>query len=969
MKRRFLLILLVILSLTFEAKAQRDVPIAGQAANLLDLLKKDYNSIDPNTRADELLKDRNQVIIIFKSFLNDKEAKDFKDADFSTDMDILKPALAKYNLSNKETTALGGVSVSPGDKEAIPIATAEAMQRADSADAIKTRYLAAQAKLDIDELNTLEKDYASGDNLFISGMIKVFSEKYNDLGTNSVDPYAVANPNTSLQKSLPFLGGDLSFTTFVDGLSKFLAKRIKEELTTYALTEIGKLLKQPSVKDPFAEIKVLLPRTTQYLQTFTGDKISNFPAEIKQYIESDLDHVLEDAVKLKTTPRIAALIAKYPDLDFAFEALEMIPNLSKIKQPVDYFSLIGSSRNIQRWKSNTSNVVTYNIANAVSFVELLAYSACIMENGETRFAGSDFWSSHAAEPKFLMLYLGFLKQQNQKYFNIQFRDATESISLDMHLQRVVNNAAPLEGDVIFFQYLLKELGKNGEKVYNAAAEMRSASKNGGKVSADTIHTFVSSVIELTKEISYSVDTLMYYFNAAYPTRFNLKKVTEPYVYIAQTANDVVYDLLKKKYADGLITLIAVTEHFTGQEKNPDIAVLINNLNTVNVNPRISNWKFVVTNIRGTPASRLTDDQARQFYAVANDIADIQSFIITSGFSTTTAEQQEITNFKSFARSTYAASQINPNDANFTSSNTLLQDPVFKRIVMSYMVNVNVEALVQQTAGQMDTLSYMDGKVRRLVFQTADVTYFKSLLLSMADEQYKELVEDNHRTSADLQSAALYRLIGFYLADYLKWIPIRTGATLDPRIVSLIHFANDMAQAQTSDDVEKAIEAFALPAGSYSVKRTARSNFSINSFPGVLLAREFSYSNKAKAQAWSIGFTAPVGLNYTAGTPSGWSYGVFVPVIDVGALTRLHLSDANGATALPELTFSNVFSPGLYFSLGFKNAPFSVNIGGQYGPQLKQFDANNQPQYLDSFRFGIGFVLDIPLFNLSTRPRL
>jgi hypothetical protein len=970
MKTKLLLIVVGLFLTVHQVMAQKDVPIAGNAATLLDLLKKDYNSIDPDTRGDELLKDRNQAIELFKAFLTSAESQAFKTKYFSTEMATLKTALDKYNKSKKEITAISTISITVSDSESIRTATAAAKERTDKAEDLKSSYQSAQAAVDIKELVALEAIYVGDSNHFISEIIKMFYAKYDKLNSNVVDPYAIANTNTSMQKSLPFIGGALNFTTFVDGLSKFLAKRIKEELTTYAMTEISKLLKAPASKDPFAEIKILLPRTTQYLQTFTGDKISNFPAEIKQYIESDLDHILVDAMNLKNTPRIAVLISKYPDLDFAFEALEMIPNLSKIKQPVDYFSLLGSSRNLQRWKSDPGKIVTYNLGNAISLMELLAYSTCIIDNGEMRFAGSDFWSGHASEPNFLMLYLGFLYQQNEKYYTITFQDAGGgAFSLHNELQTIVSALAPTPSNMEFFQYLLTELGKNGEKVYNSALDIKKASKNGGKISADTIHSFVTSVVDLSKEIAYSVDTLIYYFNSSYPNRYNLKKITEPYLFVAATANDVVYDFQKKKYADGLISLLSVVDHFTGEDKNVDVVVTINNLNTLASFPSTDNWKLAVTNIETLAANvQLSDADARRFFAVADDLGKLQSFIITNNITVSTNVKQGIIAFKTFAQSACATKNIDITDPNFAKVRTLLADADFKMYVVSFLLNVNINALADKVKDQMDTFSYRDGKNKRLVFEAADAERFKFLLISMANEQFKSLIEDNHTTPDAQQADALFKFIGFYLADYIKWLPFKVSAQINPQVISLIHFANDLAQAQNSDDIENAIESFALPAGSYAIKRTAHSNFSLNSYPGLLLAREFSYSTNTNIQAWSAGFTAPVGLNYTVGTASGYSYGIFLPVMDIGAVTRLRLSDAHGAKALPDLTFSNLFSPGVYFSFGFKNAPFSINIGGQYGPQLKQF-VKDQPQYLDSFRLGVGFVLDIPLFNLSTKPRI
>lgn len=83
-----------------------------------------------------------------------------------------------------------------------------------------------------------------------------------------------------------------------------------------------------------------------------------------------------------------------------------------------------------------------------------------------------------------------------------------------------------------------------------------------------------------------------------------------------------------------------------------------------------------------------------------------------------------------------------------------------------------------------------------------------------------------------------------------------------RVTKLIHFINDMAVSKDSDEIAKAIENFALPAGSYAIKREAKLNVSLNSFPGILVAGEISWKNKIAYGSFSPSFTAPVGFSFT-----------------------------------------------------------------------------------------------------------
>jgi hypothetical protein len=50
----------------FFSTCTKDAPVAGHAALLIDLLKKDYQSVDPDIRKNEVIKDRSLVLGLLK---------------------------------------------------------------------------------------------------------------------------------------------------------------------------------------------------------------------------------------------------------------------------------------------------------------------------------------------------------------------------------------------------------------------------------------------------------------------------------------------------------------------------------------------------------------------------------------------------------------------------------------------------------------------------------------------------------------------------------------------------------------------------------------------------------------------------------------------------------------------------------------------------------------------------------------
>jgi hypothetical protein len=234
-------------------------------------------------------------------------------------------------------------------------------------------------------------------------------------------------------------------------------------------------------------------------------------------------------------------------------------------------------------------------------------------------------------------------------------------------------------------------------------------------------------------------------------------------------------------------------------------------------------------------------------------------------------------------------------------------------------------------------------------------------------KFNDRFRNGARKEGEFTKAKRERILQM-IKEFALVIPEKLNIKLHPDLVLLIHFVNDMAVAQTAEDVEKAIDAFALPAGSYAIKRSAKTNVSINAYPGILAGKQYSFKGEDIPSALNLGFTAPVGVSLSWGIKRG-SLGVFIPIIDIGAVTRLRLDDTKDTEVLPELTFKNILSPGLFVSYGFPKSIISVNAGVQYGPQLKTINSKNGDALsYESFFAGMGLVLDIPLFNLHTRPK-
>lgn len=195
----------------------------------------------------------------------------------------------------------------------------------------------------------------------------------------------------------------------------------------------------------------------------------------------------------------------------------------------------------------------------------------------------------------------------------------------------------------------------------------------------------------------------------------------------------------------------------------------------------------------------------------------------------------------------------------------------------------------------------------------------------------------------------------------------------------------IAKAETSDDVKNAIEAAALPAGSSRIKRETPFNVSLNAYTGLFIGYEKIVQVDDHPALNSYGLAAPVGVAISCGThrflgmpckgAGHWSYSAFVSFIDIGAIASFRFQN-DSVAQVPSIKLQDIFSPGVFFSVGIPKCPLSVNMGAQVGPNLRKvnvYDAESG-EYVNKYennvywRFSISLVVDIPIVNFYTKSR-
>ena len=202
------------------------------------------------------------------------------------------------------------------------------------------------------------------------------------------------------------------------------------------------------------------------------------------------------------------------------------------------------------------------------------------------------------------------------------------------------------------------------------------------------------------------------------------------------------------------------------------------------------------------------------------------------------------------------------------------------------------------------------------------------------------------------------------------------------------FMATMVQSDNSDDVAKAIEAAALPSGSSRIKRETPFNVSLNAYTGFFVGHEKIVGVNDSQWINSYGLTAPIGVALSTGShkflgmPSKknekhWSYSAFISLVDIGTVAAFRFQNTDSVAQVPTINLKDIFSPGLFISVGIPKCPLSFNLGAQVGPNLRNVyveDTQNSGQYVNIYqdnvywRFSASIVVDIPILNFYTKSK-
>lgn len=244
--------------------------------------------------------------------------------------------------------------------------------------------------------------------------------------------------------------------------------------------------------------------------------------------------------------------------------------------------------------------------------------------------------------------------------------------------------------------------------------------------------------------------------------------------------------------------------------------------------------------------------------------------------------------------------------------------------------------------------------------------------------------DTIRTRWRAVSAAIEPIVArdFGLALSRTTVLLRElrGAEVPAPMFTLVALASSLSEARDGEQVRRAFEAAASPVGGWQGKRYGESGGSIAAFPGIAFGFEHVLAKDGDppgtgARASTLGASLPIGVEWqfrlkgAAGISAPKCFlkvcgvGVFVPLVDLGAMLSYRLDGSEHVDSEPNATVRQVFAPGGYLSLALTRAvPLNLLAGAQLLPSLRRVDGSAGVENRSAWRWGVGLGMDVLLLG-------
>lgn len=787
------------------------------------------------------------------------------------------------------------------------------------------------------------------------------------------EPTTTSNNTIIIQPS----GGASFQSNILDGAAKFIAERMKEEISIAFFDKFQNTLERTNLRTLFPQTTNIMVSTQSFNYTITIQVL-------KEAFEQDLNKILEN---------IPAFIEK--------------SNLIKNNEAVYYLGLL--SKTINQLNKGTSSL------GMLSF--LVKEMKGKKDKGE--FEGKLYKVLQASE--MIAYSLQSSTKDTQWLTDAEFEKIQKGgILSDMFLGLVYEQVKQVLGIDLSTDWKteITEAYSTYKSIENQITALRSKISKGEKATADDYLQITYSLVGSIENILNTQLVPQGFWGTAQQTLTQVQK-------LQTLAKDIYVSVQQRDYqamATNVITLLVDMNVFSQENAIKNEVVLKDILNNVESLKKNINKKGYIdkinTALNNLDISNFNEAQKASMLKILSKIESINNNNISNA-GINTSDLDDIIKYLSplvkynlsktkdvIERIKDVYNQVIPltNELKSISNITKKQEKAIEIFREIYALLTDEDLPIPISGGILTNAnlrSFIQDKIKKSPILSEISEGEKDIIKEFVGVTMIDFVENGYKDSANVKNITK-QILEFCL---LRMSNSQVGASKE-EFIKYVSFIIAIINAKDSDDMKKAIRSIALPTGSYSIKRKTRFNISLNAYPGLTVGRElllgkgaFTKGIASLKSTWdgvkwryNAGFTAPVGLSFNWGCRkkltsttidknqeiiqgkknykrlTGKSFSVFVSVIDLGALVLFRLQD--DVSPLPQnVDFGQVFAPGVFGMYGLGKVPLTIFAGVQYSPKLRSVKVDNiVVNDIDAIRFNVGLTIDIPILNLHTKTK-
>ncbi len=225
-------------------------------------------------------------------------------------------------------------------------------------------------------------------------------------------------------------------------------------------------------------------------------------------------------------------------------------------------------------------------------------------------------------------------------------------------------------------------------------------------------------------------------------------------------------------------------------------------------------------------------------------------------------------------------------------------------------------------------------------------------------KYYREIDDNIKK--DKYFAALMNSLYAYEDICSVYLSADSSFEVSKNFFTTVKVIGELTSADNDNDIAKVLNNYIFSSVNSYSKKELPFSININSYLGYYYGKEAEKVTNNWTQ--NRGITAPIGLEFSFGLKNWGSLGLYVPVLDIGAIMDFKLNYDSTET-VPDIRFENIISPGLYVVYGLPKIPFTFGGGVQYSPQLGKIRLEGKTIEPRKLRWNVFIAFDLPLLNL------